>query len=103
MLLREHPLMSSYGLRSWPPTWMLINGSGPSRLTGEIGVLTRIRPGEIPSTRRCFLYMQHEQSSYIACLLFDDAAFCHHITELLRSCCNRSIVEIGSLDLTHTL
>jgi hypothetical protein len=47
-----------------------------SPLTGGIGVLTRIRIGELSSTRRCFLYMQHEQSSYIGCLLFnDDAGF----------------------------
>jgi hypothetical protein len=39
MLLRDHPLMSCYGIPSWPPTWMLLNGPGPSRLTGEIGIL----------------------------------------------------------------
>jgi hypothetical protein len=82
---------------------MLISGPGPSRLTGEIGRLTRIRISDLPSTRRCFLHMQHEQSSYIGCLLFDEAAFCQQITEILQSCCNRPIAEIGSIDLAHIL
>jgi hypothetical protein len=47
--------------------------------------------------------MQHEESFYLGWLLFHDIAFCTHITELLQSCCNRPIAEIGSLDLTHTL
>jgi hypothetical protein len=95
--------MSSYGLPSWPPTWMLIRGSGPGRLTGEIGVLKRIRVGDLPSSRRCFLYMEQEESSYLGCLLFDDLAFCQHIAALLQSHCNRPIAEIGSLDVSYTL
>jgi hypothetical protein len=39
----------------------------------------------------------------MGCLLFDETAFCRQITEILQSCCNRSIAEIGSLDLSHTL
>jgi hypothetical protein len=108
MLLREHPLMSCYGIPSWPPIWMLLNGPGPSRLTGEIGILIGIRANDLQSTRRCFVYMEHEQSSYFGCLLFYDIAFGRHIAALLQSCCNRPIteigsLEIGSLDLTSTL
>jgi hypothetical protein len=55
MLFRDHPLMSCYGIPSWPPTWMLIKGPGVSRLTGEIGTLTGIRVSDFQSTRRCFL------------------------------------------------
>jgi hypothetical protein len=81
---------------------MLLNGPGVSRLTGEIGMLKRIRISDLPSARRCFLHMQHEQSSYIGCLVFDDAAFCQQIVELLQSRCNRPIAEIGSLDLPYS-
>jgi hypothetical protein len=103
MLLRDHPFISCYGIKSWPPTWLLLNGPGVSRLTGEIGILKGIRVNDLQSTGRCLLYMQHEESSYLGWLLFHDLAFCTHITELLQSCCNRPIAEIGSLDLTHTL
>ena len=103
MKLRDHPLMSCYGIRSWPPTWMLLKGRGPSRLTGEIGILKAIRTNDIPLGRRCFLYMKHEESYYLGCLLFDDIAFSEHITALLQSYCNRPIAEIGSLDISHTL
>ena len=103
MLLRDHPLMSSYGIPSWPPTWMLFKGTGPSRLTGEIGVLKGIRANDFPSTRRCFLYMQHEESSYLGCLLLYDIAFGRQVIAVLQCYCDHSIAEIGSLDVSHTL
>jgi hypothetical protein len=103
MLLRDHPLMYCFGIPSWPPTWMLIKGPGASRLKGEIGILTGIRVSDLPSTRRCFLYMRHEESFYLGCLLFDDTGFCDQIAKRLQGYCNRSIAEIGSLDLSHTL
>ena len=95
--------MSSYGLPSWPPTWMLFKGGGPRRLTGEIGILTGIRIDDLPSTHRCFLYMEHEESSYLGCILFHDITFARHITAMLQCHCSRPIAEIGGLDLTHTL
>ncbi len=103
MLLRDHPLMSCYGIPSWPPTWMLLNGPGPGRLTGEIGILRGTRADDLSSTRRCFVYMEHEESSYLGCLLFYDIVFGRHIAGLLQSCRNRPIAEIGSLDLTSRL
>jgi hypothetical protein len=103
MLLRDHPLMSCYGIQSWPPTWILINGPGPSRLIGEIGILKGLRVNGRPPFRRCFLYMQHEESSYLGCLLFQNISFSRHITALLQCYCDRPIAEIGNLDLTYTL
>jgi hypothetical protein len=103
MLLRDHPLMSCYGIPSWPPTWMLLKGTGASRLTGEVGILKGIRANDLSSTRRCFLYMQHEESSYLGCILFNNIAFSRHITALLQCYFDRSIAEIGSLDLSHLL
>ena len=103
MLLRDHPLMSCYGIPSWPPTWMLIKGPGPSRLTGEIGILTHISVNNIPTTRRCFLYMLHEDSSYLGCLFLFDLTFFDQIVKILEDCLNRPVSEIGSIDLTHTL
>jgi hypothetical protein len=47
--------------------------------------------------------MRHEESSYLGCLLFDDTGFCDQIAKLLQGYCNRSIAEIGSLDLSYIL
>ena len=49
------------------------------------------------------LYIEHEGSSYIGCLLFDDAIFCCQLVTLLQRHCNRPFAEIGSLDISHTL
>jgi len=100
MLLRDHPLMSCYRIPSWPPMWMLLKGPGPSRLTGEVGTLKGIPAKDLSLTRRCFLYMQHEESSYLGYLLFDDIAFSRYITAELKCYCNRSIAEIGSIDVS---
>jgi len=97
MLLRDHPLMSCYGIPSWPPTWRLIRGAGPERLTGEVGILTRISVNNIPSTRRCFLYMHHEGAAYIGCIFIADVSFFGQIVKLLEGCLNRPMSEIGSI------
>ena len=47
--------------------------------------------------------MEHEESCYLGCLLFDDIAFSRYITALLQKHCNHPIAEIGSLDVTFTL
>ncbi len=39
----------------------------------------------------------------MGCLLFDDHNFCRVVVRLLERCCNRSIAEIGSIDVSHTL
>jgi hypothetical protein len=39
----------------------------------------------------------------MACLLFDDPNFCREVLTLLQGCCNRSMAEIGSIDVSHTL
>src|SRR5262249_11331676 len=102
-LLRDHPLMSCYGIPSWPPTWICLLGRGPTQLTGEIGVLTGIRPADLPSARRCFLYMEHEESCYLGCLLFDDIAFCTQIVRIKEANLNKTIAQIGSLDISRLL
>jgi hypothetical protein len=52
---------------------------------------------------RCLLLMSYEDSFYKGFFQFDDYPFFKHIVELLQSCSNRSLAEIGSIDLTHTL
>ena len=102
MLLRNHPLVSYHGLRSWPPVWTYVYGAENKRPRGEIGFLREIVPSSIQPADRCFLYVDHEGSTYIGCLLIDDPAFCSQVVKLLQGYINRPIAEIGSLDLSHT-
>jgi hypothetical protein len=108
MLLRDHPLMSRYGVPNWPPVWTWVNGpevDGPENKfpRGEIGILRWVGLSALQPPDRCYLYIDHEQSSYLGCLLFDDPSFCSQIVKLLQDYCNHPIVEIGSLDVSSTL
>jgi hypothetical protein len=103
MLLRDHPLMSYCGVPSWPPKWTWTGGPENNHPRGEIGILREVVLSNVlPRADRCFLYIDHDGSSYIGCLLIDDA-FCSQIAKLLQGCCNRPIAEIGSLNLSHNL
>ena len=103
MFLRNHPLISYGGVPSWPPAWTWVDGGEDKHPTGEIGTLRTTLLSKIQPANRCFLLISYEGSSYIGCLIFEDSAFCRHVAEVLRSCCNRPIAEIGSIDLAHTL
>jgi hypothetical protein len=102
MLLRDHPLMRYHGLSNWPPAWNWIGGLENGRPKGEIGILKSVELSHVLPANRCFLSIDHEGSLYMGCLLFDDVAFCRQITEILQSYCNRSISDIGSLDVSFT-
>jgi hypothetical protein len=103
MLLREHPLMSYHGVPSWPPIWTWTDGLEKKRERGEIGILKGVTLANVQPADRCFLFIEHEGLSYIGCLLFDDTSFCGQVAKLLKGYYNRSIAEIGSLDLSSTL
>jgi hypothetical protein len=101
MVLRDHPLMRYHGLPNWPPTWSWTGGLNNKHPTGEIGILKSVELSNVQPADRCFLTIEHEGSSYMGCLLFDDHAFCRYVAKLLDSHCNRPIADIGSLDLPH--
>jgi hypothetical protein len=62
-----------------------------------------VRESHIAPANRCFLVIEHDGSVYMGCLIFDDPSFCRQIGKLLSSYCQRSIQEIGSIDVSHTL
>ena len=103
MLLRDHPLFNHRGVPSWPPAWTWVSGLDNKHPMGEVGTLRDVHPFNFEPADRCFLYMDFEGASYIGCLLIDDTAFCRQIMELLLANRDKSIGEIGSLDLTYTL
>src|SRR5262245_58894760 len=102
-LLRDHPLMSYRGVRSWPPTWTWVAGPAKNYAHGEVGTLKSVALSRTLPANRCFLYVDHQGSSYVGCLIVDDPSFCREIVKLLQAHCNRSIDSIGSLDLSHLL
>jgi hypothetical protein len=103
MLLRDHPLMEYHGVRNWPPAWTWVDGAEDKSPRGEVGILIWASLSGLQPPDRCYLLMNHEASSYMGCLLFDDPAFCRYLVKLLNRYCHHPIAEIGRIDLAHTL
>jgi len=103
MQLREHPLMSYRGLPNWPPVWTWMAGERKHSPKGEVGILQDVMLSTIGAQNRCFLIIEHDQATYMGCLLFDDIAFCRQLYDQLQGYCRRTIREIGDLDLGHLL
>ena len=103
MLLRDHPLMMYRRLPNWPPVWSWTDGLENHHPKGEVGTLKAVFQSAMQPPNRCFVLISYEGSEYLGCLLFDDQAFCSQVMEILKGLCNRSIAEIGSLDVSHTL
>ena len=103
MLLREHLLLNHRGVPSWPPVWTRVAGLDNKHPIGEIGTLMDVHRSNIQPADRCFIYMNFDGASYIGCLFIDNTAFCRKIVELLLANRNKSIADVGSLDLSSTL
>ncbi|HEY1373388.1 MAG TPA: hypothetical protein VGH50_13030 [Candidatus Binatia bacterium] len=110
MELRDHPLMTYRGIRSWPPVWTLIRGAGKDRPKGEVGVLKEIHVSATPpaadatrSYNRIFLFIELDGQAYLGCLMLEDYAFRQQLAIILHDHCNRTIEEIGSIELGRTM
>ena len=66
-------------------------------------MLREVIPSQIDPRTRIFLVMEFEGNSYMGTLLFGDAAFGWHITEVLRGQLGKLMKEIGDLELSYTL
>ena len=95
--------MSYHGIPSWPPAWTWIGGAENKKPRGEVGTLEELVLPNIRPLDRCFLYIEHEASTSLGCLLIDDEPFCSQLVNLLRCYYNHPIAEIGSLDLSYAL
>jgi hypothetical protein len=84
MLLRDHALFRYRGIHSWPPVWTWTSGLNNTHPQGEIGIVRKVE-SRIQPANNCFLYIDHEGSSYIRCLLIENHVFCKQIVELLQS------------------
>src|SRR5262245_19642522 len=101
MKLRDHLLLSRYGVKSWPPTWTWIDGRANKKPKGEVGILKQVKISK--TSNRCFLVISHERSTYIGTLFISDFAFFVRLSKLLRDHYGESLTEIGNLDLSYTL
>jgi hypothetical protein len=89
--------LSPGGQTNWPPMWTPIHGPKTAKpVAGEVGLLEdvyRISP------TRAFLRMQHEQTTYLGMLEFDNRKLCYRVCELLRQHCGETIAKIAELDI----
>lgn len=102
MLLREHPLITYKGNRSWPPAWLWTAGYDSTHPQGEVGILKAVLRSHTEPNATCFLVMDHCGAEYVGTLSISDPAFCREIFELLLSNVGKTIQEIGDLDFGHT-
>jgi hypothetical protein len=104
MLLRDHPLMTHNGMRSWPPAWIWRGGNNnTANPKGEIGILRDVILSNVPPYSTCFLIMEHLSAEYIGALLLDDRAFCRVVYDTLLQHRFKPIHEIGGIELSYTL
>jgi hypothetical protein len=103
MQLRDHPLMTYNGVRNWPPAWVWRGGDNNKKLRGEIGIIRDVFLSKIEPSTRLFLVVEHESNEYVGCVMFSDEAFCVQVHQLLRDQQGKSMVEVGSLDVSQLL
>jgi hypothetical protein len=103
MLLRDHPLMTHNGVRSWPPAWLWRGGYDSTHPHGEVGFLKEVIPSIVPSCNTCFLIIEHCGAEYIGALILSDPAFSLQIYDLLVQNCGETIRDIGDIDLSYML
>jgi hypothetical protein len=90
--LREHPLVTEQGIRSWPPNWLWTSGKKSAIAAGEVGILQDVKTHDVLSSK-CFLFIEHSGATFIDRISCDSAHVCqalvnllkHHIGEPLRS------------------
>ena len=103
MKFRDHPLMiRKSGYISWPPLWTTPHSDKDDKPVGEIGILEDVAVSNLINNK-IFLFMRYRSYRYMGVLAFDDPAFCRVIFTILKNNVDRSIEEIGDLDLGHTL
>jgi len=92
----------SSGVSTWPPRWTKSHGDGNSKLSGEIGTLTKVLINPALDNT-IFLWMENEGAEYVTALVFDDRSWCLQLHNLLKSKIGVSLRAIGDIDLANTL
>jgi hypothetical protein len=66
--------------------------------TGEVGILEYVSVGLLIDTT-FFLFIDYQHSRYVGLMSFDDSISCQKIYNLLKPNVDRSIKEIGDLEM----
>ena len=103
MNLRDHPLLSHRGIRSWPPVWHCLGDGKDRHPKGEVGILKEVKVPATSPLNRCFLVIEYLGTPYMGCLLSEDASFSIFLARFLSDHYNQSIESIGGLDVSHVL
>ena len=99
MKLRNHSLVCSNGIPTWPPTWWWRGGEDNKHPLGDIGVLKYVIRCSIKPSTRCYLIMEYEGAEYLGILRFDSYSVCQRVYGFLLQHRGESIQEIGEIDL----
>jgi hypothetical protein len=97
MKLRDHPLISFKGVRSWPPVWFDAELVPGKMIKGEVGILTDVVMRELELCR-VFLTIRYQGGSFIGVLFFDDQPFCLKVYKFLKACIGKEIKNIGDME-----
>ena len=102
MLLRNHPLLTYWNGRGWPPDWLWCGGFDNTHPRGEVGILKTVFASVVKPSTSCFLVMEHAGAEYLGEFFVSDAAFCLEMYAVLLRNCDKTIQEIGDIDLSDT-
>jgi hypothetical protein len=81
---------------TWPPVWTAARSY--ESVKGEVGILVLVHSNANIS-RRCHLVIDHENRTYVGTLLFDSHAFCERVVQVLKRNLQKTIKEIGDLEI----
>jgi hypothetical protein len=90
--------MSYRGNRNWPPEWTTTRQSDDELPKGEVGILKGVFMND-DSNSEVMLIIEHEGHQYMGNLRFEDPWFCSQVYSLLQLHVERSITDIGNIDL----
>src|SRR5262249_8319487 len=103
MLLREHPLMTYGGVRSWLPHWLCKAGYHSTHPIGEVGILRDVIPSNIEPHPTCFFLMENQGAGDFGAFFFSDGGTLRKVYDVLIQHRGKTMQEIGSIDLAPTL
>ena len=100
MQLRDHPLTSHNGIRSWPPTWVRrIDDPSKRPFEGDdVGTLTQISMHAL-GKGKLSLRTKARANEYAAQVLFDDKNFCLLVYAALKNHVGKPVKDIGDIEL----
>ncbi len=75
-------------------------GGGVKAVSGEVGVLIYVHAAA--DSRKCYLVIEDKNENYTGTLLFHNARLCRQFADLLQHHLDRSMKEIGDLEVSFT-